>query len=73
MYRYFDAWSDGNPLHLAEAGRTGRPSFTFPRQAMGERLCLADFVAPQAGSACDIARAPHHDGRAKASARGPRS
>ena len=52
MYRYFDAWSDGNTLHL---GSSGRPvaSFTFPRQAMGERLCLADFVAPRTGSVCD--------------------
>ena len=52
MYRYFDAWSEGNALHLAEAGGLGAV-FTFPRQAMGERLCLADFVAPRGGGRCD--------------------
>ena len=52
MYRYFDAWSEGNTLHLAEAGRPVA-AFTFPRQAMGERLCLADFVAPKGKGPCD--------------------
>jgi 5-methyltetrahydrofolate--homocysteine methyltransferase len=52
MYRYFDAWSEGNMIHLAESGRPVA-SLTFPRQAMGERLCLADFVAPGGGSARD--------------------
>ncbi|HEV2064046.1 MAG TPA: methionine synthase [Thermoanaerobaculia bacterium] len=52
MYRYFDAWSEGNTIHLAESGRPVA-SFTFPRQAMGERLCLADFVSPAGGGARD--------------------
>src|SRR5262249_34867392 len=38
MYRYFDAWSEGNTLHVARPGG-GAASFAFPRQAMGERLC----------------------------------
>ena len=44
MYRYFDAWSEGNTLHVSMPGG-GAASFAFPRQAMGERLCLADYVA----------------------------
>jgi 5-methyltetrahydrofolate--homocysteine methyltransferase len=44
MYRYFDAWSEGNMLHLSRPGG-GAMCFAFPRQAMGERLCLADYVA----------------------------
>ena len=49
MYRYFEAYSEGNALHLVCGGRR-LASFAFPRQAMGERLCLADFVAPRADS-----------------------
>ncbi len=52
MYRYFDAWSEGNTLHVAEAGGPVA-SFTFPRQTMGERLCIADFVAPKGSGRCD--------------------
>ena len=52
IYRYFDAWSEGNALTIAESGRPVA-SFAFPRQTMGERLCLADFVAPKAGGGCD--------------------
>ena len=51
MYRYFDAWSEGNTLHVSRPGG-GAVSFAFPRQAMGERLCLADYVAGK-GSGCD--------------------
>ncbi|MGH9399612.1 MAG: vitamin B12 dependent-methionine synthase activation domain-containing protein, partial [Thermoanaerobaculia bacterium] len=54
MYRYFDAWSEGNTLHLGSAGRPVA-SFAFPRQTMGERICLADFVAPKGSGSCDSA------------------
>jgi 5-methyltetrahydrofolate--homocysteine methyltransferase len=47
MYRYFPARSDGNTLSLAVPGG-GEACFTFPRQVAGERLCLADFVHPDA-------------------------
>ncbi|MEX0878927.1 MAG: methionine synthase [Thermoanaerobaculia bacterium] len=47
MYRYFPASSDGNTLHLAVPGG-GEACFTFPRQVAGERLCLSDFVHPNA-------------------------
>ncbi len=49
MYRYFEAYSEGNGLHLVCGGRR-LASFAFPRQAMGERLCLADFIGPRAAS-----------------------
>ncbi|HMA17955.1 MAG TPA: vitamin B12 dependent-methionine synthase activation domain-containing protein, partial [Thermoanaerobaculia bacterium] len=46
MYRFFEAYSEGNSVSLVLDGRVaGR--FTFPRQATGERLCLADFVRPR--------------------------
>jgi 5-methyltetrahydrofolate--homocysteine methyltransferase len=43
MYRYFEAYSEGNALQLVCGGKR-LASFAFPRQTMGERLCLADFV-----------------------------
>ena len=46
IYRYFEAYSDGNSVHLVEDGKPVG-SFAFPRQATGERLCLADFVRPR--------------------------
>jgi 5-methyltetrahydrofolate--homocysteine methyltransferase len=52
MYRYFDAWSEGNTLHIEKAGG-GAVSFAFPRQALGERLSITDFVAPKGPGSCD--------------------
>jgi 5-methyltetrahydrofolate--homocysteine methyltransferase len=46
MYRYFQAYSDGNSLHVLDGDREAAV-FRLPRQAAGERLCLADFVAPR--------------------------
>ncbi len=51
MYRYFEAFSEGNAVHLLAEGREAAV-FQFPRQVAGERLSLADFVAPR-GSGCD--------------------
>jgi 5-methyltetrahydrofolate--homocysteine methyltransferase len=53
MYRFFEAYSEGNSVHVVQEGREVA-AFTFPRQATGERLCLADFVGPRgAGQALD--------------------
>ena len=46
MYRYFEAYSEGNSIHVLEDGSEAAV-FHFPRQVAGERLCLADFVAPR--------------------------
>ena len=46
-YGFFRAASAGNDIVLFDAdGRTERHRFTFPRQAFGDRLCLADYVEP---------------------------
>jgi 5-methyltetrahydrofolate--homocysteine methyltransferase len=46
IYRFFEAYSEGNSVHLLEGGREAAV-FHFPRQVAGERLSLADFVAPR--------------------------
>ncbi|HEY7113261.1 MAG TPA: methionine synthase [Thermoanaerobaculia bacterium] len=46
MYRYYEAYSEGNSVHVLDGGREAAV-FHFPRQTAGERLCLADFVAPR--------------------------
>jgi 5-methyltetrahydrofolate--homocysteine methyltransferase len=46
MYRYFEAYSEGNAIHVLDGGREAA-LFHLPRQAAGERLCVADFVAPR--------------------------
>ncbi|HYB52506.1 MAG TPA: vitamin B12 dependent-methionine synthase activation domain-containing protein, partial [Thermoanaerobaculia bacterium] len=46
MYRYFEAWSEGNEIHVLDGPREAAV-FHFPRQVAGERLCLSDFVAPR--------------------------
>ena len=47
MYRFFEAYSEGNSVTIVANGADAA-RFTFPRQATGERLCLADFVRPRA-------------------------
>jgi 5-methyltetrahydrofolate--homocysteine methyltransferase len=54
MYRYFQAYSDGNSLHVLDGDREAAV-FRLPRQAAGERLCLADFVAPRGAAPDTIA------------------
>ncbi|MFN2386420.1 MAG: vitamin B12 dependent-methionine synthase activation domain-containing protein, partial [Thermoanaerobaculia bacterium] len=54
MYRYFGAVSEGNSLQLFEGGQV-RATFTFPRQAAGERLCISDFVRPAGGPEDSVA------------------
>jgi 5-methyltetrahydrofolate--homocysteine methyltransferase len=60
VYQYFLAGSEGNDVVIfapADNGSSPRGAelarFTFPRQAEGERLCLADFVAPIASDDTD--------------------
>ena len=45
MYRYYQAYSQGNALHVVRGDRR-LASFAFPRQVAGERLCLSDFIGP---------------------------
>jgi 5-methyltetrahydrofolate--homocysteine methyltransferase len=48
LYRFYEAASAGDDLVLSdEGGEIAR--FHFPRQAAGERLCLADYVREQGG------------------------
>jgi 5-methyltetrahydrofolate--homocysteine methyltransferase len=48
LYRFFPANGDGNDLILYDPDRPDARAeiarFSFPRQAEGERLCLADYV-----------------------------
>jgi 5-methyltetrahydrofolate--homocysteine methyltransferase len=46
LYRYFEAYSEGNTIHVLCGGREVA-AFRFPRQVAGERLSLADFVRPK--------------------------
>src|SRR5262249_57574156 len=46
VYRFYEARASGDDLVLFEAGREAA-RFSFPRQAGGERLCLADYVRDQ--------------------------
>jgi 5-methyltetrahydrofolate--homocysteine methyltransferase len=41
VFRFFPAQAEGDSILLYAE------TFTFPRQAAGEQLCLADFVAPR--------------------------
>ncbi len=47
IYRFFRAASDGNDLViLDDDGKVELERFHFKRQSDGDRLCLADYVAP---------------------------
>ncbi len=47
VWRFFDARSEGNSLHLFEpAGSEPVHTFVFPRQPRPDGLCLADYVLP---------------------------
>ena len=54
-YRFVPCQSEGDSLVLYEdpGGRNPLARFDFPRQALGERLCLADFAAPKAAGRMD--------------------
>ena len=53
VYQFFPVNSAGNELYLYDSVGGKLASFDFPRQAGGERLCLADFAAPAAGGRKD--------------------
>ncbi|MDD2734325.1 MAG: methionine synthase [Desulfuromonadaceae bacterium] len=55
LYRFYPANSDGNELILFDPADQGSEAMriSFPRQAAGERLCVADFVRPHAGTVKD--------------------
>src|SRR5262249_5475013 len=44
IYRWFRARAAGDTVALHDATGSTVAEFTFPRQASGERLCLADYV-----------------------------
>jgi 5-methyltetrahydrofolate--homocysteine methyltransferase len=52
MYRFVEAFSEGNSVHLLCAGQE-IAVFDFPRQTAGERLSLTDFVRPKDGGPPD--------------------
>ncbi|OGU15647.1 MAG: methionine synthase [Geobacteraceae bacterium GWC2_53_11] len=52
LYRFYPAGSAGNDLILFDAD-TEAMRISFPRQAAGERLCVADFVRPLDGGEQD--------------------
>jgi 5-methyltetrahydrofolate--homocysteine methyltransferase len=55
VYGYFRCQSDGNDVIVYEDdGRTPRLRFTFPRQAGGRRLCLADFFSAKESGRMDV-------------------
>ena len=55
IYRFYPANSDGNDLILFDPAEpdTEIMRIGFPRQAAGERLCVADFVRPLSGGVRD--------------------
>ncbi len=48
VWKFFRAASVGDSVVLFDGDEPGKPlaDFPFPRQAAGERLCLADYVRP---------------------------
>ncbi|MDD5630379.1 MAG: vitamin B12 dependent-methionine synthase activation domain-containing protein, partial [Elusimicrobia bacterium] len=54
-YRFCPCQSEGESVVLYSASAGGEPlaRFDFPRQGSGERLCLADFVAPKSSGRMD--------------------
>jgi 5-methyltetrahydrofolate--homocysteine methyltransferase len=55
VYGYFRCQSSGNDLIiLNDDQETERMRFTFPRQPLGKRLCLADFFAAKDTGRVDV-------------------
>ncbi|MBI5242819.1 MAG: methionine synthase [Elusimicrobia bacterium] len=56
VFRFYPAQAEGDSILIYDCSPpSGAPveTFTFPRQAGGDRLCLADFVAPRAQGRMD--------------------
>jgi len=48
VYGYFPAFTEGNTIYILDENRKSvMAQFQFPRQSIGEKLCLADFVKPK--------------------------
>ncbi len=55
VYGYFPCQSSGNDLIIFnDDQKTERMRFTFPRQPLGKRLCLADFFAAKDSGRVDV-------------------
>ncbi len=55
VYGHFPCQSSGNDLIiLNDDQKTERMRFTFPRQPLGKRLCLADFFAAKDAGRVDV-------------------
>jgi len=55
VYGYFRCQSSDNDLIVYdEAGKAERTRFTFPRQPVGKRLCLADYFASVDSGRMDV-------------------
>ena len=57
VWQFFEAEADGEAMHLfAPGGAEPVHTFQFPRQRVGDFLCLSDYVLPpqewEAGSRC---------------------
>lgn len=55
VYRTFPVNSAGDDINFYAPGAEKPAVFNFPRQSAGDRLCLADFAAPEAGGKRDFA------------------
>ncbi|MBI5743217.1 MAG: hypothetical protein HY952_01585 [Elusimicrobia bacterium] len=55
VYRFFPVNSSGDRIFFYGAAGETLAEFAFPRQASGEKLCLADFAAPLSGGKKDYA------------------
>ncbi|MBI5211461.1 MAG: methionine synthase [Elusimicrobia bacterium] len=55
VYRFFAAQSEGDAVVLYDSASGGKAveTFSFPRQAFGEKLCIADWVSPKSSGAMD--------------------
>ncbi|HCC47953.1 MAG TPA: hypothetical protein DEQ38_07560 [Elusimicrobia bacterium] len=53
VYRFFPAASDGDKIRVYGGDGAEAAVLNFPRQAAGDRLCLADFTAPAADAKKD--------------------
>ncbi|GFO68282.1 methionine synthase [Geomonas limicola] len=55
LYRFYPASGEGDDLILYDPEGSGAEimRFSFPRQAGGERLCLADFARPKSSGELD--------------------
>jgi 5-methyltetrahydrofolate--homocysteine methyltransferase len=55
VYGYFPCHSEGNDLIVyGEDAKTEKVRFTFPRQAGGRHLCIADFFAARESGRTDV-------------------